>query len=220
LLLIVTFMSVAANLPREFSLLNGVDRKFLVAGLLIVVTIALVRYSKFALIAAIFILAIGANLPRDIAEILNVDSRILLGSLIAIVLLSLANRILKLPTGLDKPQGFLTEHGSVALFAAISRRRARTVRSLINTGANVDARSEEGLTPMMMAASKGYDEIVLLLKIKGADLNLVDVGGRTAIQLAMNAGHENTVAILKDIGVRGTDTSNKMRSNTSNPILA
>ena len=213
-------MSVAANLPREFSLLNGVDRKFLVAGLLIVVTIALVRYSRFVLVVTIFILAIGANLPRDIAEILNIDSRILLGSLITIVLLSLANRILKLPTGLDKSQGFPVEHGSIALFAAVSRRRAQTVRSLINSGANIDARSETGLTPLMMAGSEGYDEIVLLLKIKGADLNAVDAGGRTAVQLAMNAGHENTGAILKDKGVHATNTSNKVRSNTSNPIPA
>ncbi|MHC4221800.1 MAG: ankyrin repeat domain-containing protein, partial [Planctomycetota bacterium] len=110
--------------------------------------------------------------------------------------------------------------GSIALFAAISRRRPQTVRSLINSGANVNARSEEGLTPLMMAASKGYDEIVLLLKIKVAELNVADAGGRTAVQLAMNAGHENTVAILKDARVRATDKSNKLRTNTSNSILA
>lgn len=211
-------MSVAANLPQETSLLSGVDRKFLLAGLLIVVTIALVRYSRFVLVAAIFILAAGANLPRDIAEILNVDSTILLGSLITIVLLSLVNRVLKLPTGLDKPQGFPIEHGSVALFAAISRRRAHTVRSIINTGASIEARSEEGLTPVMMAASKGYDEIVILLKIKGADLNAVDDGGRTASQLARNAGYDNTVAILENKGAGGTGMRNTMRGNTSKPI--
>ena len=218
--MIVTFMSVTANLPQDFSLLSGVDRKYLLVGLLVVVTIALVRYSRLVLVAAVFILAAGANLPREIAETLNVDSRILLGSLIFIVLLSLANRVIKLPTGLDIPQGFPVEHGSIALFAAVSRRRAQTVRSLINSGANIDARSEAGLTPLMMAASEGHDEIVLLLKIKGADLNAVDAGGRTAVQLAMNAGHENTVAILKDKGVRATNTSNKVRSNTSNPIPA
>lgn len=211
-------MSAAANLPQDFSLLSGVDRKYLLAGLLIVVTIALVRYSKFALVAAVFILAVGANLPHDIAEILNVDSRILMGSLIAIVLLSLANRIMKLPTGLDKPQGFISEHGSIALFAAISRRRAQSVRSLINSGANVDARSKEGLTPLMLAASKGYDEIVLLLKIKGADLNALDAGGRTALQLARNVGYENTVNILIKKAVHGADMSNKAIGDASTPI--
>jgi hypothetical protein len=124
LLLIVTMMSVAANLPQELSILSGVDRKDLLAGLLIVVTIALVRYSRFVLVAAVFILAVGANLSQDIVEILNVDCRIFMCSLIAIVLLSLANRIIKLPTGLDKPEEFFNESGSVALFGAISRRCA------------------------------------------------------------------------------------------------
>ena len=74
--------------------------------------IALVRYTRFVLVAATFILAVGANLPHDIAQILNVDSRILMGSLIAILVLSLLNQFIKLPTGLDKPQGFPDEHDS------------------------------------------------------------------------------------------------------------
>ena len=208
-------MSVAANLPHGLSELSRIDRKYLLAGLLIVVTVALVRYSKFVLVVAVFILAIGANLPQDIAAILNVDSRILMGALIAIVLLSLANRIIKLPTGLDKPQGFFIEHGTVALFAAISRRRAQTVRSLINTGANVDARSAEGLTPLMIAASKGYDKIVLLLVIKGAEINAVDARDRTALQLARGAGYENTVSILIKHRARDAATKNKAPGGVS-----
>jgi len=98
-------MSVAANLPHDFSLLSGINRNFLLVGLMLVVAIAMVRYTKFVLVASMFILAVGANLPHDIAQILNVDSRILMGSLIAILVLSLLNHIVKLPTGLDKPQG-------------------------------------------------------------------------------------------------------------------
>ena len=208
LLVIVTLMSVAANLPNGLSELSGVDRRYLLAGLLIVVTIALVRYSKFALVAAIFILAVGANLPQDIAAILNIDSRILMGSLIAIVLLSLANRVIKLPTGLDKPQGFSAEHGSAALFGAIARRRTRTVRSIINSGANIEARSEGGLTPLMVAAAKGYDELVLLLVIKGADIKAVDGRGKNASQFARDAGYEHTVSLILKGGVRGADKGN------------
>ena len=59
LLGIVTTMSIAANLPDKLISLNGFDRKLLVLGLLLVVTIALVRYSKFALVLAVGILAIG-----------------------------------------------------------------------------------------------------------------------------------------------------------------
>ena len=110
LLLVVTIMSVAANLLHDFSLLSGINRNFLLVGLMFVVAIALVRYTRFVLVATMFILAVGANLPHDIAQILNVDSRILMGSLIAILVMSLLNQFVKLPTGLDKPQGFPDEH--------------------------------------------------------------------------------------------------------------
>lgn len=95
-----------------FTLLSVIDRNYLLVGLMIVVATALIRYARFVLVIAISILAIGANLPQDIAQILNVDSRILTGSLIAILVLSLLNQFFKLPTGLDKSQGFPDEHDS------------------------------------------------------------------------------------------------------------
>jgi len=73
----------------------------------------LTHYSKFVVATAVSILAIGANLPHEIARILNIDARILLGSLIVVLLVTVANRIIKLPTGLDKPQGIAAAHGSV-----------------------------------------------------------------------------------------------------------
>jgi len=105
-------MSIAANLPHNFALLSMIDRNYLLVGLMIVVATALIRYARFVLVAAVFILAVGANLPGDIAQILNVDSRILTGSLIAILVLSLLNQFFKLPTDLDKPQGVPDEHDS------------------------------------------------------------------------------------------------------------
>ena len=105
-------VSVAANLLHDFSLLSGINRNFLLVGLMFVVAIALVRYTRFVLVAAMFILAVGANLPHDIAQILNVDSRILMGSLITILVLSLLNQFISLPTGLDKPQEFPDQHDS------------------------------------------------------------------------------------------------------------
>ncbi len=113
LLLIVTFMSVAFILPNS-SIFRGLDRTYLIAGLLIVLTIVLAYYSKFVLVAAVLIAAIGANLPQEIAWSLNVEPRIFMVTLITIVLVAVANRIIDLPTGLDKPQGFPGSKGSVA----------------------------------------------------------------------------------------------------------
>jgi hypothetical protein len=196
LLGIVTFMSLGANLPDKIIGLNGVDRKLLLIGLLVVVAIALVRYTKFALVLAIAILAIGANLPQEIAGALNIDPRILLLTLAAIVLFTLANRLLNLPTGLDKPQGFVSNEGVHALFKAIAAGRVQIASRLIDAGTNVNARSKQGYTALMIAASYGHDEIVQLLLNKGADLTTVDAEGRNALQIAKEGGRDNCVARL------------------------
>ncbi len=196
LLGVVSLMSLAANLPPETIGLNGVDRKLLVIGLLLVVTIALVRYSKFALVLAVGILAVGANLPQQIAGALNIEPRILMLTLGAIVLFSLANRLLKLPSGLDKPQGFVSDEGAKALFRAVANRRLRIARSIIDAGTNVNARSKRGYTALMIAASHGHDEIVRLLLDKGADFTAVDAEGRNALQIAKEAGRQGSVDLL------------------------
>jgi hypothetical protein len=113
LLLIVIFITVVVIQPDD-SVLNGIDKNYLLTALAIVVTIALTHYSKFVVATMVSILAIGANLPHEIARILNIDARILLGSLVVVLLVAVANRIIKLPTGLDKLQGISAAHRSVA----------------------------------------------------------------------------------------------------------
>ncbi len=112
LLLIVTFMSVIFLQP-DSALVLGFDRSYLFAGLLIVLIIALTHYSKLVLVTAVLIAAIGANLPQEIAGALNVDARYFMIGLVAVLLVAVANRVIKLPTGLDKPQGFPAGQGSV-----------------------------------------------------------------------------------------------------------
>lgn len=196
LLAVVSLMSLGANLPEHLIGLSGVDRKALVVGLLMVVTIALVRYSKFALVLAIGILAIGANLPGEIASVLNIEPRILLLTLAAIVLFSLANRLLKLPTGLNTKEGIGTGEGSQALFRAIANHRTEIARRLIDAGTNVNARSRQGYTALMIAASHGHDEIVTLLLDNGADLTAVDGEGRNSLQIAREAGRNGCIGLL------------------------
>ena len=197
LLAVVSIMSIGANLPDEVIGLNGVDRKILVGGLLLVVTIALVRYSKLALVLAIGILAAGANLPQEIAESLNIDPRILMMTLAAIVLFSLANRLLRLPSGLDKPQGFTRDEGSQALFRAIANQRIEIARRIIDAGTNVNARSRQGYTALMIAASHGHDDMVRLLLDSGADLTAVDAEGRNALQIARETNRPGCIALLQ-----------------------
>ena len=113
LLLIVIFMSIAFILPED-SILRGLDRTYMLAGLIIVVGIALAHYSKLVAVAAVLIVAMGANLPQDIASILNLDVRIFMITLIVVLLVAMTKQFFRLPTGLDKPQGFPAGRGSVA----------------------------------------------------------------------------------------------------------
>ena len=108
----VSFISMVFILP-EGSIFRELDRSYMIIGLLIILSIALTYYSRVVVVAAVLIVAIGANLPQDIARILNIDTRILMIALIAVVLVVMANQIFKLPTGLNKAQGFPAGRGSV-----------------------------------------------------------------------------------------------------------
>ena len=211
LLGIVTLMSVIANLPAHLLGLNGFDRKLLVFGLLFVVCIALIRYSKFALVLAIAILALGANLPNELALALNVEPRIMMITLGAVVLFSLANRLLGLPTGLDKKQGFNHNEGSQALLRAVIKGRINIVTRLIDAGANINARSPQGFTSLMIAAARGNYELVALLLDHGAELTMVDRQGRNALQHARDGNQESCVELL-------LEASKAEVTNTQTPL--
>ena len=72
---------------------------------------------------------------------------ILILTLASIVLLSLVNRIFKLPTGLNKPQGISSNEGVHALYKAISKGRIQIASRLIDAGTNINARSRR-VTPL------------------------------------------------------------------------
>ena len=192
----VTVMSLAANLPQETIGISGLNRRLLVICLLIVLAIALVRYSKVAMVLSVVILAFGANLPQTLATEMNIESGYFMGALLIIVLLSLANRFLKLPTGLDKPQGFDDHEGGQALFSAVLNGRLQEVSELIETGLNIDARSRHGYTALMIAAAKGHGEIIDQLLNNGAKLTLVDSTGRNALQIAREAKSQHCIDSL------------------------
>jgi ankyrin repeat protein len=147
-------------------------------------------------VLAVGILAVGANLPEELSRVLNIEPRILMLTLVAIVLFSLANRLFKLPSGLDKEQGFSHQEGSKALFSAIANGRIEIASRLINAGANINGRSRQGYTALMIAASHGQDDLVRLLLDKGADLTRVDADGRNALQIAREADRKGCVALL------------------------
>ena len=194
---VVALLAIGANLPPEWAQIVSIDQRYLLVGLMAIVGVSLVRYLNFSLVLIVAILALGANMPRDLAEKFGIDTNILLLALVSMIVMSLSNRLLKLPTGLEKQQGAKSTHGAAALFNAIVNGRLATVEALISAGANVNVRTVNGTTPLMVASSKGYSDIVKVLLDHGADPRAKKADGVSALAIAEHGGFSRTVDILR-----------------------
>jgi hypothetical protein len=67
---------------------------------------------------------------------------------------------------------------------------------LLSRGAFVNATTEEGVTPLMLAAYHGRYEMVRALTDHGANPNAMDDRGLTAAMLADRSGHDQIVKLL------------------------
>lgn len=78
------------------------------------------------------------------------------------------------------------------------------VQQLIEKGANVNAKREDGVTALMGASLEGNPEIVALLLAKGANVNetasIYGRSGTTACDLASQEGHQEIVDMLVKAG--------------------
>jgi len=61
---------------------------------------------------------------------------------------------------------------------------------------DVDAKTNIGITPLMMAATEGHAEAVRLLLKLGADLTLKDQDGMTARDVAVKNGNDHLSPLL------------------------
>lgn len=72
-----------------------------------------------------------------------------------------------------------------------------SVRMHIDRGDDLDARDANGMTPLMLAASKNKASICALLLSHGADPGFADPAGRDAMMLARAAGASDAVAAME-----------------------
>jgi ankyrin repeat protein len=63
----------------------------------------------------------------------------------------------------------------------------------------VNAKKDDGVTPLHFAAASGHKEIVEVLVTKGADVN-ANIGGWTPLHLAVDEGHTETADLLRKHG--------------------
>lgn len=80
-------------------------------------------------------------------------------------------------------------------------RATRTLRNCCwPNKAEVNARSNKGVTPLLLAAAKGQKDVVELLLANEAATNTKDDNGETPLHKAAAEGHEDVVELLRQHG--------------------
>ena len=76
------------------------------------------------------------------------------------------------------------------------------VKRHLQRGADVNAKDNDGYTPLMAAAINGNPDVVKVLMEKGADVNARAEDGNTALELAKVNRHPDVVEFLKQHGAK------------------
>ena len=91
-----------------------------------------------------------------------------------------------------------TPSSSMSLQRAVDQGDVSNVNALISGGADVNTRTEDGWTPLMLATIKGYAEVAHALLKQGADVNARNKKGWTALMFAVSMGDLETMRVLLD----------------------
>ena len=90
----------------------------------------------------------------------------------------------------------------IDIFKAAAKGNAKTVLSLVDGGADINAKDNDGQTALMKAAREGHVGIVELLLKKGADVNVKGQDGWTAQRWVAQKRHRyaQVVKLLEHFG--------------------
>jgi len=95
------------------------------------------------------------------------------------------------------------DHESTALHLASRWGHVEVIRTLLDNGADADARNKSKSTPLHMASTGGHVEAVRLLLERGADATIDDDQGMEAILLAYQGGHTKIARVFLEFGHGG-----------------
>ena len=85
----------------------------------------------------------------------------------------------------------------ISLHGAAYEGNVEAVKQHLAAGTDVDAKNDDGMTPLHRAAHRGHKEITEMLIAKGADLNAKAGGvGETPLHQAAMTGHKEIVELL------------------------
>ena len=103
----------------------------------------------------------------------------------------------------------------IVRFKKIQKNHKKTVELLIANGSDVNAKNQNGYTPLHKAVDDGHKEIVELLIAKGADVNAMEGGGGTPLHHAVLFVGDKKLAEL--LIAKGADV-NAMDKDGNTPL--
>src|SRR4051812_48184947 len=98
--------------------------------------------------------------------------------------------------------GISQDNSGDAFYLAIRTNNLARLNTMLGGGANVNAKDERGVTPLMHAAWVGSPEAMKLLLDRGADPNLTNSSGSTALMMAITE-----IAKVRMLLERGADVN-------------
>ncbi|MGI8787885.1 MAG: ankyrin repeat domain-containing protein [Pyrinomonadaceae bacterium] len=106
------------------------------------------------------------------------------------------------------------DSGCKEFLEAIANEDRAAVIALLQDKQNNNCRNEAGVTGLMIAADRGYDEIIKNLLEAGAEIDAKDYGGMTALMTAACSGKASCVKILlemrSDVRILANDGSSPL----------
>ncbi|XP_029657797.1 putative ankyrin repeat protein RF_0381 [Octopus sinensis] len=119
-------------------------------------------------------------------------------------------RILEILIDADVEVGAKDGTGWTALDYAVRNDRHHAVKILLSRGSEVNARANDGQTPLHRACCEGYTHTVeLLLGHNGIDANVVNNDGDTPLHVAVRGQRNGVVSLLLNQGSVQFDIKNK-----------
>ncbi len=86
------------------------------------------------------------------------------------------------------------------LIKAIKRGDVESIRSLIESGVDVNAPNEQGLTPLCIAAGKGNTQVLNVLIDAGVDVNKPSLTGFSPLSWAVMGKQKKAADLLREAG--------------------
>jgi len=164
--------------------------------LCVLLVFALVRYVPLPIVIAFSMLLVGSGVPWMLDSHFQLGYWVFMAIIAIMLLLSLAYRVINAKDQ-DTPSNGGAPQNVKALFRVVERGNIAWTYRLIAMGADVNVRNDAGQTPLMLAAEKGYADMVQVLLQNGANPKLANNQGESALTIALMKGYTRIAESLE-----------------------